>query len=91
MSTVNYLSLYDYLGRAAGPDLGLEVEKEARNQGITVLTKTVSTKNYSGKINMYPESFLKDYFKLDIEGTDTTILYNEPDSLPADYNDELPF
>lgn len=55
-------SLYDYLGKAAGPDLGLAVWKAAKAQSIRPDEKDVSTKTYSGKILIYPESFLDAYF-----------------------------
>lgn len=89
MESENYLSLFDYLGRAAGSELGLEVEEAASKQNITIRIKQVTTKTYSGKINMYPKEFLDSYFTKPALGTE--ILYNEPDNLPPDYSDELPF
>lgn len=89
MESENYLSLFDYLGRAAGSELGLEVEEAASKQNITIRIKQVTTKTYSGKINMYPKEFLDSYFSKPTTGTE--ILYNEPDNLPIDYSDELPF
>ena len=35
----DFLSLYDYLRRAAGPDLGKEVHKAAKNQNIDMETQ----------------------------------------------------
>jgi hypothetical protein len=58
------LSLYDYLGKAAGRDLGTKVYQTASSQKITVTEKQVSTPVYSGKILMYPKSFLDEYFKV---------------------------
>lgn len=89
MESENYLSLFDYLGRAAGSELGLEVEEAASKQNIVIRTRQVTTKNYSGKINLYPKEFLVSYFSEPVSNTD--ILYNEPDNLPKDYSDELPF
>lgn len=89
MESENYLSLFDYLGRPAGSELGLEVEEAASRQNIVIRTRQVTTKTYSGKINLYPKEFLAAYFAQ--PASDTKILYNEPDSLPTDYSDELPF
>ena len=49
------LSLYDYLGRAAGPDLGEEVAKAATAEKIKISAKYVSNPKYSGEILMYPK------------------------------------
>jgi len=58
-----YLSLYDFLKRAAGAELGKEVEQAARQKDIIIRYKSVSNPVYTGKINMYPISFLQEYFK----------------------------
>lgn len=58
------LSLYDYLGRAAGRELGSQVYKAASAQKIRVTEKQVSNTVYSGKVLMYPKSFLDSYFKV---------------------------
>jgi len=60
---MEYLSLYDYLGKAAGSELGLEVSIEAKKHGIEIKTKEVSTPNYEGIIQMYPKDFLEFYFR----------------------------
>jgi hypothetical protein len=59
------LSLYDYLGKAAGKDLGNQVYQTANAQKIKVETKQVSNPAYSGKVLMYPKSFLDSYFKVE--------------------------
>lgn len=58
------LSLYDYLGKAAGADLGRQVYQVANSQKIKVTEKHVSNPAYSGKVLMYPKSFLDSYFKV---------------------------
>jgi len=58
------LSLYDYLGRAAGPDLGEEVAKAATAEKIKISAKYVSNPKYSGEILMYPKKWLDKYFKV---------------------------
>ena len=62
------LSLYDYLGKAAGRDLGNQVYKAASSQKIKVTEKQVSNPVYKGKILMYPKNWLDQYFK--VEQTD---------------------
>jgi hypothetical protein len=56
------LSLYDYLGKAAGKELGAAVNNFAKANKIPVAIKEVSNPKYKGKIMMYPKSFLEVYF-----------------------------
>jgi len=76
-----FLSLYDYLKRPAGRELGIQVSHAAQEANIPIQNKSVSNPTYSGPIQMYPESWLDSYFG---NGTksNTEILYNEPDDLP---------
>jgi len=60
------LSLYDYLGYAAGDRLGKDVAKKAAEQKVTYAVKYVENPKYKGEIMMYPKSFLDSYFKLDV-------------------------
>lgn len=57
------LSLYDYLGKAAGKELGAAVNNFAKANKIPVAIKEVSNPKYKGKIMMYPKSFLEVYFE----------------------------
>ncbi len=57
-----FMSLYDYLGRAAGRELGDQVFRAASVSRIPVKTKEVTTPKYKGKIMMYPENWLIGYF-----------------------------
>lgn len=59
---VNMLSLYDYLGRAAGKQLGLEVALYARQQGSKIEIRQVSNSKYSGPVNLYTEDLLLAFF-----------------------------
>lgn len=59
------LSLYDYLGKAAGKDLGNQVYKAASAQKVKVTEKQVSNPVYKGKVLMYPKSFLDSYFQVE--------------------------
>jgi hypothetical protein len=67
MSDVIFLSLYDYLGHAAGQQLGKQVYETALVCSIQTQEREVSNKKYSGKIKMYPKSFLEAYFNNKIE------------------------
>ena len=57
------VSLYDYLGRAAGPDLGKQVATAAAKAGVKSEIREVSNIKYTGPIMLYPKSFLDLYFK----------------------------
>lgn len=56
------MSLYEYLGRAAGGQLGSEVFRAAKSQNVPYDQQMVSTKTYSGKVMLYPRTFLQKYF-----------------------------
>ena len=57
------LSLYDYLGRAAGPELGKAVANAAARKKIKFGTRYVEQGGYKGDVMLYPKSFLDLYFK----------------------------
>jgi len=85
---MEYLSLYDYLKRPAGGELGREVAQAASKAGVKLQTREVSTPNYTGIVYLYPKDFLDFHFR-------------EPESihqedLPGSLNrvigeDDLPF
>lgn len=56
------LSLYDYLGRAAGPQLGASVAEYAKKKKATISIRHVSNPKYTGTVNLYEQAFLQDYF-----------------------------
>jgi hypothetical protein len=56
------MSLYDYLGRAAGSELGKEVADTAVKLKETIKEQDVSNPKYTGKIKLYRREFLDDYF-----------------------------
>ncbi|MDB4344475.1 hypothetical protein OAA18_00155 [bacterium] len=58
------MSLYDYLGHAAGTQLGEQVAKKATAMGVKMDTREVSNPKYTGKVMLYPEEFLTEYFNL---------------------------
>ena len=57
------ISLYDYLGHAAGSDVGQQVAFAAAKAGVVTETKQVSNPVYKGPVMLYPRSFLDLYFK----------------------------
>ena len=56
------ISLYDYLGHAAGPDLRKRVAAAAAAKNIAFGTRHVENKSYTGQVLLYPESFLDEFF-----------------------------
>ena len=63
------MSLFDYLGRPAGSELGQRVAAAAMENFVKMETRHVSTKTYSGDIMLYPKSFLDEFFGGVNEGT----------------------
>lgn len=61
------MSLFDYLGRPAGLDLGNRVYKSAKEHGLMnkLEERQVKTKYYEGKVMLYPEWFLDKYFNIE--------------------------
>lgn len=80
MENKNFMSLYDFLGHAAGTELGKEVAAEAKKQGQKFIMKEVKNKTYTGKVMMYDIDFLTKYF------TKTQQL-----SIQSPDEDDLPF
>ena len=62
-TNLDMMSLYDYLGRPAGSNLGRAVFETSKKEKILVQEKHVTNKKYTGKILMYPKYFLDNYFK----------------------------
>ena len=56
------MSLYDYLGQAAGSDLGKKVAYAAAKAGIKSEIREVSHVGYKGPIMLYPRDFLENFF-----------------------------
>ena len=56
------MSLYEYLGRAAGPELGKEVATTAVALKETIQEQEVSNPKYTGKVKLYRREFLDEYF-----------------------------
>ena len=56
-------SLYDYLGHAAGSELGQQVATAARSAGVKGEMREVSNPVYKGPVMLWPRAFLDLYFK----------------------------
>ena len=66
------MSLYDYLGRAAGPELGKQVAAAAAQSNIKMESRIVENPSYKGPVLLYPKSFLDQFFGGVNEGTNDT-------------------
>jgi len=58
--TGDYLSLYDYLGHAAGGELGQRIAYEAAKCKVNIQNKKINNPTYTGRIQMYPNDFLNE-------------------------------
>ena len=56
------MSLYDYLGRAAGKSLGGEVFRTAMALKETIEERAISNPAYTGNVHLYRREFLDEYF-----------------------------
>lgn len=59
---VEYKSLYDFLGKRAGGELGKQVFEKAKLTKVPFTTRMVSQGGYNGKVMTYPIEFLNNYF-----------------------------
>ena len=62
-NSMSMMSLYDYLGHAAGSDLGQKVATAARQAGVKGEMREVSNPVYKGNVMLWPKAFLDLYFK----------------------------
>lgn len=58
-----FISLYDYLGEAAGSSLGKQVAEYAKAKKVMPQKRYVSNKKYQGDVLLYPPAFLDDFFE----------------------------
>lgn len=64
MAQVGTISLFDYLKKPAGTELGIAVYQAARRARSPIGIREVSTKRYTGKVVLYTKEFLDEYFKV---------------------------
>ena len=62
-NSMSMMSLYDYLGHAAGSYLGQKVATAARQAGVRGEMREVSNPVYKGNVMLWPKAFLDLYFK----------------------------
>jgi hypothetical protein len=59
---LDMFSLYDYLGKPAGKELGKQVSDYAKLRKAKFATKSVSNPAYQGHVMMYTKAFLDECF-----------------------------
>ena len=57
-----FMSLYDFLGKAAGGELGKKVFAAAKDKKEKYQTRKISNPKYTGKVILYRPEFLQEYF-----------------------------
>ena len=57
------ISLYDYLGYAAGGELGKQVATAAAKSKEKIGKRYVTNTRYKGEVLLYRREFLQEYFK----------------------------
>ena len=62
INNMNMISLYDYLGHSAGPDLGKKVASAAARAGVKHEIREVNHRGWNGPIMLYPRDFLDNFF-----------------------------
>ena len=60
----NMMSLYDFLGHAAGLELGGLVSKTAIKLKEPTQEREITNTRYKGKVHLYRKEFLEEYFRL---------------------------
>lgn len=71
------ISLFDYLGKPAGPELGKRVSEYAISKKVPYSIRPISNPKYQGNVMLYPREFLDEFFRLEIESDLDEILYKE--------------
>ena len=64
MENVEQISIFDFLGKAGGSELGMAVYAEFKNKypEEKIGSRHVSNAKYTGNIDLYPRWFLNEYF-----------------------------
>ena len=89
---VKMLSLYDYLGKAAGSKLGKKVSDYAVIRKQKYQIKNIENPAYQGEVMMYTKEFLDEYFKVERIFLNKEDLTEVNTQLANDsFNEKLPF
>jgi hypothetical protein len=62
MENEKFISLFDFLGKPAGTQLGKEVFEEAKRRKEKIQMRSISNPKYNGKVVTYRSEFLTEYF-----------------------------
>lgn len=63
MEDQELISLYDFLGRAAGAELGKKVAEAAARAKQPIGKREISNTRYKGVVHLYKKQFLQEYFE----------------------------
>lgn len=63
MENKELISLYDYLGHAAGAELGKQVAEAAVRAKQPIGQRQISNTRYKGVVHLYSKQFLQEYFE----------------------------
>ena len=63
MENKELISLYDYLGHAAGSELGKQVAEAAVKLEQPIGQRQISNTRYKGVVHLYTRAFLKQFFR----------------------------
>jgi len=58
------ISLYDYLGKAAGSELGKQVNAYAYIRQVETGWRYIENPVYKGKVALYTREFLNEFFRV---------------------------
>jgi hypothetical protein len=59
------MSLYDYLGKAAGPVLGKKVYAYAKLRNQKKSTRDIENPVFTGQVFLYEKEFIEEYFQVE--------------------------
>lgn len=62
MENQELISLYDFLGHAAGAELGKKVAEAAAKAKQPIGKRQISNTRYKGVVHLYKRQFLQEYF-----------------------------
>ena len=63
-SNEEFISLFDYLGKAAGSELGKQVYNFAKYAKAQIRTRQISNPKFTGEIMLYKREVLNTFFQL---------------------------
>jgi hypothetical protein len=83
MAQIANTSLFDYLRKPAGAELGIVVYQAARRARSPIGIREIETRKYRGKVVLYTKEFLDQYFKAStsLQSTKNTYMNETGNSL----------